>query len=325
MMRISTKWARAGAALAVLGLALQATAALAQSWPQRPVKFIVSLGPGSAVDIGARLIADRLSTRWGQPVVVENRPGGDAMVAITAVISAGDDHTLLFTPTSSFTAHPFLHEKLPYNQRDLLPVARVSATVVVVAVPASLKVSSVADLMAMAKAEPGKLNFNTATGVTDFVFDGYFKNNGMSVTRVPYRDTVLALNDLGEGRIQFWVGALAIARPHVEAGRVKLLAITNSERPSILPDVPTVTELGFPALTFDGLVGLFGPREMKGDLRERIAADVRAVIDPEVVARLNATGQVVSPGTAAEFTASIERQRAGVAAVAQTLGVKPSQ
>jgi tripartite-type tricarboxylate transporter receptor subunit TctC len=325
-MQIAKQLARLAVAVAWSALALAAPPSHAQSWPQRSVKFILPLGPGSGVDISARLFADRLTGRWGQPVVVENRPGGDGIVAITAFISAGDDHTLLYTPASSFTAHPFLHDKLPYDQRDLAPIARVSTTIVVAAVPASLNVASVKEFMELAKAKPGTLNFNTATGVTDFIFDGYFKTAGLSVTRVPYRDTVQALNDLGEGRIQLWVGALAIARPHVQAGRVKLIAITNGQRPPGGPDVPTITEAGYPDLTFDGLTGLFGPREMAAALRERIAADLRtAAADPEIAARLTATGQVASPGSGAEFAASIEAQRNAVANFAKTLGSKPSQ
>jgi tripartite-type tricarboxylate transporter receptor subunit TctC len=197
---------------------------------------------------------------------------------------------------------------------------------VVAAVPASSPVKTVADLIAAIKAEPGKLNFNNATGVTNFVLDGYFKSAGLQATRIPYRDTVQALNDLGEGRIQLWVGAYAIAQPHVQSGRVRLIAITNSQRPPGGPDAPTVTEAGYPQLTFDGLVGLFGPREMANDLRERIAADIRAVAaDPEITSRLTATGQVVSPGGAAEFAESIEAQRSAVASFAKTLGAKPSQ
>ena len=307
-------------------LAPPAPPAQAQSWPQRTVRFILPLGPGSGVDISARLFADRLAAKWGQPVVVENRPGGDAIVAINAFISAGDDHVLLFSPTSSFTAHAFLHDKVPYDPRDLSPIARVSNTIVVVAVPASLNVGTVKDLMALVQAQPGKLNFNTATGVTDFIFDGYFKKTGMAMTRVPYRDTVQALTDLGEGRIQMWSGALAIARPHVQAGRVKLIAITNGQRPPGGPDVPTVTEAGYPELTFDGLLGLFGPRDMAPELRERLPADTLPVaVDPEIPAPLTATGQLFSPGSATEFAASIEAQRAAVAGFAKTLGTKPSQ
>src|SRR5205085_10098013 len=124
----------------------------AVSWPARTVRFLVSLGPGSGVDISARLFADRLTGRWKQPVVVENRPGGDGVVAITAFIGARDDHVLLYTPTSSFTAHPYQLDKMPYDPRELSPVTRISNTLVGLVVPASLNVSSVADLMAMIKA-----------------------------------------------------------------------------------------------------------------------------------------------------------------------------
>src|SRR3954453_1317318 len=154
-------------------VALIAAPSQAQTWPQRPVRFIVSLGPGSGADIGARLLADRLTSMWGQPVVVENRPGGDAVVAINAFISANDDHTLLYTPTSSFTAHPYQHDKLPYDPRELSPVARISNTLVGFIVPASLDARKVADFVAMVKAQPGKLNYSTATGMTDVIFDGY--------------------------------------------------------------------------------------------------------------------------------------------------------
>jgi tripartite-type tricarboxylate transporter receptor subunit TctC len=111
-----------------------------QSWPQRPVKFIVPFGPGAGADIGARLLAERLPARWGKPLVIENRPGGDGLVAIQAFLSAGDDHTLLFTPSGNFTVHPYQYDKLPYTPADLVPIARVSNTILAVGVPESMKV-----------------------------------------------------------------------------------------------------------------------------------------------------------------------------------------
>src|SRR5947207_9077289 len=164
-------------ALVTLGalttLGIQAATAQTQNWPQRSVRFILPLGPGSGVDIGARLIADKLSQKWGKPVVVENKPGGDAIVAISAFTGANDDHVLLMAPTSTFTAHPFLHEKLPYDVKELVPIARVSDTVVAVGVPAALGINSIDDLIKRAKAEPGKLNMAAATGANDFVATGF--------------------------------------------------------------------------------------------------------------------------------------------------------
>src|SRR5436190_20867776 len=149
-----------GLALGVVSaLVLAAEPTAAQTWPQRPVRFIVTLGAGSGVDIGTRLIADRLARRWGQPVVVENRPGGDGLVAISAFVGANDDHVLLAAPSGSFTAHPLIYKNLSYKPTDLAPIARMSNTIIAMAVPASLEVKSVAELVAMARAQPGKLNW----------------------------------------------------------------------------------------------------------------------------------------------------------------------
>jgi tripartite-type tricarboxylate transporter receptor subunit TctC len=316
------------AAVAVgLPFTLLSSPAQAQpAWPQRNVRLIVPLGPGAGVDLAARLLAEKLSASWGHPVVVENRPGGDAIVAISAFIGAHDDHVLLFSPTSSFTAHPYQHDKMPYDPADLSPIARVAITLLGFAVPGSSKMATVADFIGEVRAQPGKLNYTTATGMTDVIYDGYFKKEGLSITRVPYRDVVAPLTDLGEGRIQAYVGALAIEQPHIQAGRVKPIAVTNSQRAPTYPNVPTVAEAGFPDLTFDGLTGLFGPRDMPNALRERVAADIKtAMADPTIVARLTATGQVVSPGGPGEFAASVEGQRKALATVAATLGIKAAQ
>lgn len=313
-------------ALAWSAMPVAAQSSSAPTWPQRAVKLVLPLGPGSGADIGARLIAEKLSARWGQPVVVENRPGGDGFVAINAFVGARDDHTLLFGPASSFTAHPYLHEKLPYDPRDLVPVARVSATLITLCVPPSMNVTSLKDVVTMARAQPGKLNWATITGATDLVLAGFLKSEGLDMAKIPYRDPVQALNDVAEGRLHLYWAALAIVRGAVQAGRVKLVAITASEPTSILPGIPTVAAAGFPQMTFDGLVGIYGTRDMPNELRERIATDVRlALTDPAIVSRLQATGQIVIPGSAAEFAASIEKQRATVAEIAKVLGIKAAK
>ena len=303
--------------------ALHPRCAQTPTWPQRSVRFLVPLGPGSGVDITARLIADKLSAKWGKPVVVENKPGGDAIVAITAFTGANDDHTLLMAPTSTFTAHPFLHEKLPYDVKELVPIVRVSNTVIAIGVPASLGINSMDELLKRAKAEPGKLNMASATGANDFVTVGFLKQANVDIARVPYRDTVQAINDLAEGRIQLYVAAYAIMRPQVQAGKVKVLALMNNERAPMLPDVPTAREAGTPGLSMDGLVGLFGAKEMPKEVRDQIAADVIAAArDPELSTRIGATGQIVRPGGADEFAKEIELQAKIVSNSAAAAGIK---
>ena len=314
------------ACLAVfLAAALAAGACGAQSWPQRPVKFILPLGPGAGADLTARMLAERLTKQWGQPVVVENRPGGDGVVAINAVLSARDDHTLLYAPAGSFVGHPYLLEKVPYDARELLPVARVSNTVVALAAPASLKAQSLRELMARVREQPGRLNWAAVTGVYDIVISAYLKQAGLDMVKVSYKDPVAALNDLVESRIHLYSAAYIIVRAQAQAGRLRVLAVQNHVRAPGL-DIPTAAEAGYPELQLDGLVGLLASRSsgMGDAVRERIAADVRAQLnDPQIAERMTATGQIVNPGSPAEFAAAIEEQTAQMAAHAKSLGQGP--
>ena len=300
-------------------------ASAAESWPTPPVRFIVTLGAGSGADIGARLLADRLSQRWGQPVIVDNRPGGDGIVAINTFVSAHDDHVLLFSPTASFTAHPYLHDDLPYQASDLAPIARVSNTLIGVGVPVGLKPNSITELVAMARDQPGQLNWAGVTGALDFVFAGWLKREGLNINKVPYKNPVDAANDLAEGRVQVYEASLAIVRPQMQAGKIKELAVVNTVRAPTMPDLPTAAEAGFPGLTLDGLVGLFGPSDMPLKLRQRIASDIRAVADKTFDDRLTTTGQLMNIGGPEEFEKSIDEQRAQVALYAKELGINPMQ
>ncbi|MFL5053077.1 MAG: Bug family tripartite tricarboxylate transporter substrate binding protein [Xanthobacteraceae bacterium] len=325
-MLSTRRWLIAIAGGLVASLVAGAMPAAAQKWPQRAVKFIVPLGPGSGVDIGTRLVADKLSKKWGQPTVVENRPGGDGLLAMNAFVTGNDDHVLLASPSSSFTHHPHVYRNLSYKPSDLVPIARLSNTIIAVAVPTSLPVKSLADVAAMARAEPGKLNWAGTTGGVDFVVAGFLKTAGLDMSKVPYRNPVEAANDVAAERVQLYAAAYAIVRPQLQAGKLKLIAVTNSARAPTLPDLPTAKEAGFPDLTFDGLVGFFGWAGMPTELRDSIAADIReAAADPVIEERLSLTGQVPNPGGPTEFHAAIEAQRARLAQAAKDLGIVPTQ
>ncbi len=313
-----------GLALAIM--VLVPTLACAQAWPQRSVKFIVPLGPSSGADITARLLAERLQSRWGQPVVVENRAGGDGVVGITAFLGANDDHTLLFAPSGSYTAHPYMRSSITYNANDILPIVRTSVTVVSVAVPVALGVNSMGEFIELARKQPGKLNWSTVNGINDFQFMALVKTAGIEAVRVPYRDVVQAANDLGENRIQIYCSAFATVRPLVESGKLKIISLTNTARVSFLPDVPTTREAGFPALEFDGLVGIFGTRHVPPEARAKIEKDTLEILqNPTIAERLAATGTVVKPGTTAEFIEAIEIQKAVAARTAAILGLTAAQ
>jgi tripartite-type tricarboxylate transporter receptor subunit TctC len=303
---------------------VEAQALSAESWPQRTVKFVVPLGPASGADLTARLLADQLSRRWGQAVIVENRPGVDGIVGVTAFIGGADDHAILFAPTGTFTASPLLHQDVPYKPDRLAPIARVTNTLIAIAVPSSMKVFSLGELIGLVEKEPGRARWASTTGATDLVFSGFLKGAGLSMIRVPYRDGVRAIGDLNEGRIEVYMSALATMLPLATAGTIRILALTNRERAAVVAEVPTVEEAGYPALQYDGLVGMVGTVAMPAELRERIASDVRAALaDPAIAAKIAATGQVVNAGGPAEFATAIAEQSAAFNAIAKAPGLQP--
>src|SRR5690348_8967237 len=159
------------------------TQASAQTWPTRNVKFILTLGPGSGTDIGGRLLADRLAKKWAQPVVIENKPGGDSIVAISAFVGAKDDHILLLSPTSAFIAHPFMHDNLTYRPEDLAPIARVSSTFVGITVPTASPANTLAELVNLVRAKPGELNWAGVTGANAFMIEAWFQANKLDIRK----------------------------------------------------------------------------------------------------------------------------------------------
>lgn len=294
------------------------------AWPTRRVRLLVPFGAGSATDITARLFGDRLAQRWNQAVVVENRPGNDGNIAVGAFASSPDDHTLLYSAPNPITVNPVLFEKLPYDPaRDLAPISMGSEIYIVISVPTSHKIDTLADFLAKARAEPGKLNWLATPGVVYFMSAGFLKTSGLELTHVPYRDFTQAVNDLGEDRIQMTVTSLATAQAQVQSGKVKVLAVTNAKRIPAMPAVPTVTEAGAPAWSFGAFGGFFGGRDMPNALLEKISADIRAVgTDAVLVERLAAAGIASRTSTPAEFAAAIESERVKVAEFAKALGTK---
>src|SRR5690242_14769160 len=289
--------------------------------------MVLSLGPGSGADIGARLYADRLTKLWGQPVIIDNRPGGDGVIAINAVIQAKDDHTLLWGPTANFVGHPYSLDRLPYDPKELVPVARVSGTVVTLGVPAGMNVSSLKELLDSAKEKQGSLNWTTAVTMTDIILEGFLKKQGIEAAHVRYKNPAEATNDLVNQRIQLYSSAYAIVRAQAQGGRVKLLAVQARHRVPGL-DLPTVAELGYPGLNFEGLVGIIAARSsnLPDAAKDRIGADIKTLSkDPLIADRLASTAQLNTPGDAAEFAQSIDDQVKQLAASAKLLGLKPKQ
>ena len=307
----------------VLSFALPATAAAqAQDWPQRPVRFILPFGPGSAADISARVLGDNLSLRWGKPVVVENRPGADGLLAINAIVSAKDDHMLLISSTGSFLAHPYVHKKLDYDfNRDLAPIGRIADTLLVVGVPESLKASNLSEFVALARSQP-EINLAASPGLTEFAVDALLKGEDLKAVRVPYKELASAARDLSEGRIHFLLTSYAVVRPFVEAGKVKIIAAGTQQRSPITKDIPSITESGYPGLATATSTAVFASSQMPETLRKKIADDIVAALnEAQVRDKIALTGQDVRPAGPDELAQILAGQSRQAEAIATAAGV----
>jgi tripartite-type tricarboxylate transporter receptor subunit TctC len=305
----------------VMGLIATAAAIAVEPWPQRTVRLIVPFGSGTAPDVAARSYAERLAARWKRPMIVENRPGAEGLIGVTAFAGMRDEHALLFSPAAPISVFPFTQEKLAYDPtRDFVPISSAIDTFGSIAVSASLKVASLAELVTLARTEPGKLNWTSGGGAFPILLAGFAKTAGLDVVQVSYRQQNLAIQDLAEGRIQVLATTLTALLPFVQAGKIRLLAVTNKRRAPIASEVPTAIEAGYPELEFEGLVGFFGGLAMPAALRDRISADIRAVAaDPVVAERLASAGQIVRGSTSAEFAGAIEEQRARMEAIVRLI------
>src|SRR5438309_1896713 len=222
-----------------------------QPWPHKPVRVIVTVGPGIAADIAARAFSARLSERWKQPVVIENRPGGEGIVGVMSFIGLHDDHAMLFSFVGPVAVLPLTHEKLPFDpERDLVPITLATDTFATIVAPTSLHTGTLDEYVALARAQPGKLNYASGVGAFPILVQGFAKNTGIDIVPVSYRELNPAISDLAEGRIHMMAAVMSPFLPLVQAGKLKFLAVTNKQRAPNLPDVPTAAEAGYPDLTF---------------------------------------------------------------------------
>jgi tripartite-type tricarboxylate transporter receptor subunit TctC len=295
------------------------------NWPQQTVRILTTAPSGSSSDTVARTLADVLAKRWKQAVVVENRPGADGIIAAQGFVEARDGHTLLFTTHSTLTVNPILHENLPYDPvRDFAPVSlAVEDFLCVVAAP-SLPANSLRELVELARAKAGDLSAYAVPGSPFLSMLAFQKRAGISMTFVTYRNAGQAVTDLSQGRIHVALLPLALVLGQASTNKVKLLAVTNAQRSPAAAEIPTVAETGYPDLTFGGLLGLFGPKDMPGDLRERLSVEIRTVLaEPMVKERLTNAGVAPRGTSPGEFDAILDEQRAKWMAIARAHDIKP--
>lgn len=308
---------------AVLAATGCAPSSPSRNWPSGPVRLIVPFGAGTSSDLAARLFAPLLAARWGQAVVVDNRPGGDGVVGAQAFVSARDRTTLLFAPTGLVTTSPLLHDDLPYDPAaDLVPIVSAGRPNIGIAAASGLGVTTLAELVAHVRTHPGRYVWAGTPGLPDLVFRGFITLERLELKHVAYRDIAAAVQDLRAGRVHVMIAAVPTLSPALQREAARLLAVTSSTATVPGSTVPTARDAGYPALTVDGLFGLWGWRGMVPELRERIAGDVRAVsTDLDLTSRLARVGFLVEAGTPAQFADAVAAQREQVAAIARIVGL----
>jgi tripartite-type tricarboxylate transporter receptor subunit TctC len=294
-------------ALLAICLALAATFAWGDGYPDKPVHLVVPFPAGGVVDTTARLLQRGLSEDLGQPIIVDNRPGAGGNIAADAVAKApADGYTVLIT-THGHAISPSLYRKLPFDAaRDFAPITQIASSFLVLVSNPKLPASSVQELIALARAKPGKLNFgSTGLGAPPHLVGELFKQTtGIDVVHVPYKGDAPMYQALLSGEVDFAFGPLGNAIQHIRSGRLRALGMTNPRRSPAIPDVPTMVEAGVPGFELTGWLGLFAPAGTPPAVVERVYAAMRKTIsDPEVAKRFPALGYEPVASRPEEFAA----------------------
>jgi len=311
----------------VVGAAtLLAPAAGAQNYPTRPITIIVPFGAGSATDTITRIIQPSLSEALKQSIVVEDRPGADGAIAATYVARAAPDgYTLLMASNSPLSAAPFLVKNISYDAvRDFTPIARTGSYTLMLVVNPTLPINSVDELVAYAKANPGKLSF--ASGNTSGIVGGETLKRwaGIDMVHVPYKSTPPALTDVIDGRVSMMFADLTTGLPHVQSHAVRALAVTRLKRSALVPDLPTMDEAGIKGFEMDSWAGLFGPANMPPAIVAQLNAEMRRVLDsPDVKKKMGIIGFEAFSSTPEELGAFVKVQLVNWGKMIKDAGLSP--
>jgi tripartite-type tricarboxylate transporter receptor subunit TctC len=312
-------------AIAALALIVMPQAAQSQGFPSKPVRIIVPYTPGSPNDVLARLLAQPLQDKLGQPVVIDNKPGGGTTIGSkTAAGAPPDGYTLLFA-SSALVIEPILNKQVEYDpQKDFTPIAFVARTSSMLTVNAQVPANSVNEFVAYAKANPGKLSLGFAQGTVSQLLAEYFNHrHGLDITSVPYRGGALVIPDMLGGRIHVYWPTPATVLPLIREGKIKALAITSPQRNPGLPDVPTMKELGLDELTLEFWAGMWAPAGVPVDVVDKLNAAVNAALQsPEMIASMKKLGFESRIGSSQDFAAFVAAEIPRWTAVVKASGVK---
>jgi tripartite-type tricarboxylate transporter receptor subunit TctC len=320
--------ARVAFGVLALGAAFAAPATVcAQAYPDRPIKIIVPYAAGGAVDIVARSIGQPLAEALKQPVIVDNRPGASANIGKEAAAKAAPDGYTLLMASNGIATNMALFPNLAFDgRRDFVPVARIGYAPLVIVVPASSPAKSLKDLIAIAKAEPGKLTYASAgSGSSGHLAGELLKSTaGIDVLHVPYKGGAPAITDLLGERISFMPINPVEVIAHIRGGRLRALAVASDRQFPLLPDVPTVAEAGLPGYEATVWWGLVAPAATPREIVRKLNAETnKALSDPAIAHKLGELGVVITPGTPEQFGSFIGTQTELWSAVVKSAGIKP--
>jgi len=303
-----------------------AAAACAQSYPSRPLRFIVPFPPGGGTDLVARLIGKKLSESWGQPVIIDNRGGGNGVIGLTvAARSPADGHTFAII-NSSFVVLPLLQSDVPFNgPKDFRPVIRPAESPNIVVTRSSLPVSSLSELIALAKGKPGGLNYAEGGfgGPSHLSAELFSYVTGTKMSRVSYKGTGPAMTDLLGGHVDLMFATVTGILPHVKSGKLRALAVTSSKRSAAVPELPTVAETGLKGYEFVSWYGVMLPAGTAQPILEKLYGELRRILETDEVRKLMAAegGEVTANGPA-EFTRYLASETKRWARVIADMNIK---
>ncbi len=295
------------------------------AYPSKQIHLVVPFPPGASNDIMARIAAQRMSQAWGQPVVVENRPGANTIIGAEIVAKAAPDgHTLLIGASSTYTVNPALYPKLPYDPvRDLAPVTLMGSLALIIAVHPSVQANSIAELISLAKARPGQLNYGTPTVTFHVAVESFSQLTGIRVNRIPYNGSVPSVTGLIAGDIQFVFMDPPAVIPQIKAGKIKAIAVTSLQRVPYLPEVPTVSESGLPGFEMIFWTGMFAPAATPREIIGRVQSETaRAMHAAENRERLSSMGIVPVGNSPEDFSAYLRVETARYAKVIKDGNIK---
>jgi tripartite-type tricarboxylate transporter receptor subunit TctC len=314
-------------ACALAALVPSLTGLAAESYPAKPVRIVVPFAAGGSTDILARNIAQRLSESMRSPVIVENRPGGAAVVGADHVAkSAPDGYTLLMGTNTTHAVAPHLYSKLPYNPlRDFVAISEVAYNPQFLDVHPSIPVRNVKALIALARARPGQLNYGTAgQGTTAHMAMELFRSMaGVDMVHVPYKGTGPALNDLLGGHLSLMFDVVLTTLPHMKSGKIRVLGVSSSQRVDVAPEVPTIAESGLPG--YEALVwfGLFVPAGTPGDIVTRLSSEVGKIVrHPKLTEAFRLQGLTPVGSSSADFTTRVRKEYELWGRVVRDAGIK---